>query len=201
MPSSSPSASPTPLKCDYTIIDFDTDGRGEATGNGYVSPDAWKVYGVQVNAFAFDGGYTPGDHARFLDTNPTNPGLLFNDAFGSPNEACDTSGPGVGSGGLPSKAGENCQELGKVLIIQSSNIPEAKSHTGGGEITFSFDHSVESVVEIGLLNVCKTGATVILEKAVSHITFFDYLCVRIFLLRSMLTCAFVSLFPKGRFAC
>jgi hypothetical protein len=74
--------------------------------------------------------------------------------LGSPNEKCDTPGPGKGEGGEPNAAGANCEFLGNVLIIQENgsdkSIPD--DNTDGGIIEFNFAKRT-FVHEIGLLDV------------------------------------------------
>jgi len=92
-----------------------------------------------------------------LDTNPsTNPesDLPVDKTFGSPNAGCSsTGGPGEGAGGVES----NCVGLGKVLILQQSNLPEAIAYTGGGDILFEFEDGKTSVLKLTLFNLLEGG--------------------------------------------
>lgn len=73
--------------------------------------------------------------------------------LGSPNQACPGGGPGVGADGEPGDPGENCVDLGNVLIMPH-NITDAdmdgyvdapNDSSFGGTITISFDRPVNGI--------------------------------------------------------
>lgn len=89
----------------------------------------------------------------FDTSNPTG----GNFALGSPNEACQIPGPGVGDGGAPNSAFANCAPLGKALIISDDgNAEDPRARPNGGDITIAVPSDCE-FKSIGLLNV-RTGA-------------------------------------------
>lgn len=113
--------------------------------------DEYELYGLTLSA---SGGF--GTLPRAFDT--ANPGdEEFGDLdLGAPNEECSPSGPGEGSGGVPGAEGENCKELGNVLIIQEKNanvlIPD--DNADGGMIVFDWDDTPAVVVdEMALLDI------------------------------------------------
>jgi hypothetical protein len=144
------------------VIDFNTDGAGNfISPNTYVRRQWESTHGMQVRVQLRDGGYSPYDRARILDT--SNPGTEPH--LGSPNIACPGGGPGIGSGGSPANEnGENCASQGNVLIVQESNSTEAHANPGGGVIVFQFD-SPTPVGYIGLMGIVDGTANI---RVVTH---------------------------------
>ena len=82
-----------------------------------------------------------------------------------PNEKCTPSGPGEGEGGEPGRDGANCEFLGNVLIVQSSDktitIPD--DNVDGGSILFEFKTPV-LFESLGLLDIdYATSITILTE--------------------------------------
>lgn len=103
---------------------------------------------------------TSGNVLRLFDTsNPPN----GNTGLGSPNELCSpVPGPGVGQGGEPSAPGENCEPQGSVLIIQDEDDDAMpKPNDMGGIIKFNFMDRVQTVHEIGLMDIDTNAVTTI----------------------------------------
>ena len=121
---------------DIREIDFDEFNAGDFVGavaNGLIT--------VSVDASQCS------DEAMIFDTaNPTGDDY----DLGAPNNNC--GGPGVGAGGMPGKGGENCQVLGKALIISEDCDPtDPDDNAHGGTITLDF--AVPTFVyEIGLID-------------------------------------------------
>jgi hypothetical protein len=147
-------------QCELTGIDFQN-MFGSLSRSGYVDADAFEGQGITVTASS-DTGFTPSGKPRILDTNPVNPAMLPDKSFGSPNESCNVSGPGVGSGGMVGESGENCDALGPVMIIQESNALYPISNPSGGIIHIDFEDP-ETVMELVLFNVGLDGATVTID--------------------------------------
>jgi hypothetical protein len=139
---------------DSIIIDFDKDANGYPIKPGTYVRNEWKSLGLVVDA---SGTKSATNGARILDT--TNPGSEEDGDpdLGAPNQRCTPGGgPGIGEGGEPKSAGENCQPQGNVLIVQEDNshpeIPDDKA--GGGIITLDFfEPGGLYVYEIGLLGI------------------------------------------------
>ena len=112
-------------------IDFDDLTTGE-----YVSGQ-YETYGLRLSS---QGGF--GNEPRIFDTANPVTGDYGDSDLGSPNESCPGGGPGWGAGGIYKAPGQNCQPLGKVLIVQEYNkdhmdIPD--DNGDGGKIYFDFD--------------------------------------------------------------
>ena len=152
--SSAPSASPS-RTCKNVLIDFEEDGSGATLLAGaYVKYEWLDDYGIVVTASSAGTGYTPDDRPRLFDTSNPGPNDDNGDVdLGSPNQLCNSGGPGVGNGGVPGSQGENCVPQGLVLVIQESNKLQWDDDRDGGVITFSFDHPVDEVFEIGLMDI------------------------------------------------
>lgn len=136
-PSPPPDPSPSPpSSTENKIIDFDTNPDGNDTDEGQLPSDLWAAWGL--TSITAEGG-----NAYLLDSSVVGRSLS---SLGSPNKDCPQKGPGKGSGGKPGKPGANCDDLGKVLMIQDK---------GEGKLVFEFDVSVYSVDKIGLLDVDK----------------------------------------------
>jgi hypothetical protein len=157
-PTAGPTRAPTPSECDYTDIDFETTGDGAPTGtsNSYVASLSWSAYGVTINAYSTNGGFTTvGNLTRFLDTEATTKDLV-DPNFGSPNVDC--GGRGTGAGGTTS----NCVGLGNVLIVQENESTAAMSNPGGGDIVFTFDDAT-TMLKLTVFNV-QSGGEIIFKK-------------------------------------
>ncbi len=62
--------------------------------------------------------------------------------LGTPNQNCTPAGPGIGEGGVPGTAGENCVALGNILIIQENDNGIPDDAATGGTLTFTFSEPV-----------------------------------------------------------
>jgi hypothetical protein len=124
-----------------------------------VLENSFSEYAITVNAYGIDGGYTPSDMAFAMDTNPSDTDDLSDKSFGSPNEKCAASGPGMGVGGEMT----NCEPLGNVLIIQGTNSGSGSPYSGGGKIVFSMAYAIDELNEVVLFNA-QEGATIIVDK-------------------------------------
>lgn len=109
-----------------------------------------------VNGYSVNGGYTPDGKLRVFDTNTYN---SSDPDMAAPNEMCspDNPGPGKGQGGEPGRPGMNCEKQGNVLFIQNDNSEEPDDFSLGGDITFSFDCPLTTLLSIGLMDISSTG--------------------------------------------
>eukprot|EP00545_Synedropsis_sp_CCMP1620_P006852 CAMPEP_0119014086 /NCGR_PEP_ID=MMETSP1176-20130426/9344_1 /TAXON_ID=265551 /ORGANISM="Synedropsis recta cf, Strain CCMP1620" /LENGTH=699 /DNA_ID=CAMNT_0006967225 /DNA_START=59 /DNA_END=2158 /DNA_ORIENTATION=- len=142
-------------------VDFDTLPDGTPIERGAYISDEWKdAYGLTITVEGNDElAYTPTKPGTNLKQ-----GRIFDSSIperdwdmGSPNEACDNAGPGVGAGGSPgSNPYENCVPQGNLLIIQEDEITKPNGNTHGGEFRFAFDRPAK-VDTLGLMDVSSTG--------------------------------------------
>ena len=138
---------PGASQCINYTMDFDTQFDGTPIVPGSYVEDSWyEELGITMTA---KGGGN--NRPRIFDT--TNPGP--DPDLGAPNKNCPGGGPGVGVGGVPGAAGENCDPLGNVLIIQELNadmsVPDDQA--GGGTITMNFAEPIAYVYELGLMDI------------------------------------------------
>jgi hypothetical protein len=157
-----PAPSPAPTKfCIAESVTFDTAANGTALPGGEYVQNEWLAFGLFLSC---SGKNVLGDIPRLFNTSDPVDGEFGDLDLGSPNQGCNPSGPGIGSGGAPGAPGENCDPLGNVLMCQEDNdnpdIPDDASK--GGVITFEFTSDVVEVTEIGLLDVSK-GTEIIVE--------------------------------------
>jgi hypothetical protein len=154
-------------------LDFSSTGATkQISGGTYVSTEWRQAYGVTVTASSTKGGFTPNKQARIYDTSLK---TMQDYDLGAPNNKC--GGPGVGLGGQPGQAGENCVPLKSkyrlfktwihvfifnllnenvdVLIIQDISSSVARASNYGGNITFVFDVPV-FVSDIGFIDIDQT---------------------------------------------
>ena len=150
-PTGSPTASPTSgaPSCVNATVTFDVDANGNPIAPGKYVQNEWASFGLSLSATGGEGS-TP----RLFDTaNPGSEDTCGDEDLGAPNEACTPSGPGVGEGGAPGKAGENCSPLGNVLIVQEPNAPCPDDNKDGGVIVFDFFSPAQYVYEMTFLDV------------------------------------------------
>ena len=97
-------------------IDFSTRGDGSPLYRGNYVSSEWKAnHGLTVTA---NGGYTPGQQARILDTAHNECiNAAGSSEFGSPNKNCNNGGIGQGVGGAPGQQGENCVPVGSTSLF------------------------------------------------------------------------------------
>lgn len=150
-PANPPSDSGGPTPCVNVMVDFSKDANDNDLQAGAYVDNEWEAFGLVLSS---SGGF--GSLPRLFDTsNASNNASDGDSDLGSPNSMCTPSGPGVGKGGLPGSAGENCEPLGNVLIIQEdnseTNIPD--DNASGGTIVFDFVVEAVSVNEIGILDL------------------------------------------------
>jgi hypothetical protein len=168
VPTFSPTKAPVPpfstpstgsSLCVNFTIDFDSLPNGTSLlGGAYVSNEWFEVVGLTLSA---SGGY--GDIPRLFNTSDVGNSQYGDTHLGSPNEKCDSSGPGIGSGGVPGTPGENCVPMGNVLIIQENNKDKSQPDdhaSGDGVITFSFTSPVQFVYAIGLMDIEGNDTTI-----------------------------------------
>ncbi len=150
-PVSSPHASPVSVQniCqNRAYITFSTAANGTALSGGQYVMNEWIQHGVSILAYAIQNGFTPSSRSRLFDT--LEPGTVT--ALGSPNRYCTPGGKGDGIYGEPGQLGQNCIALGKVLIVQHSDVSSPDSSTGGAVFTFRFT-DVKTVYSFGMFNV------------------------------------------------
>ena len=136
-------------------IDFDFDGDDYPIQAGTYLDDEYKAFGLCFFAMArirpsTGVGFTPFNAPRVFDS--SNPSTGDED-LGSPNGACPTGGPGLGTEGQPGSTGENCVPLGNVLIIQDAANQAPDDFEGGGFISMGFTKPVPEVFQLTLLDV------------------------------------------------
>jgi hypothetical protein len=152
--------------CTNVVIDFDTLPNGrKILGGTYLWNEFLRDYGLTLSA---SGGFLT--FPRLFNTANANNTDSDDGHLGSPNEKCDPAGPGVGVGGEPGTLGANCNPAqGNVLIIQESNYNKIRPRDSesGGVLSFAFDSRVESVNEIGLMSIDKSGTTIKLAYVTS----------------------------------
>jgi len=157
-PSPPTKAPPTPTGGSTCVkVDFRTSAGGKTLSGGEYVDDDWEEYGLTLSAA---GGR--GSLPRLFNTSS-----VGNDPdLGSPNKKCPNSdGPGEGKGGEPDGEGPNCNDLGLVLIVQSSDtsitIPD--DNVDGGSILFEFAYPV-FFESLGLLDMdYATSITILTE--------------------------------------
>lgn len=101
---------------------------------------------IVTNQFAEEKGVsvTCSGHACMIfdSSNPTG----GDSDLGSPNADCAGGGPGVGRGGKVGEPGENCDPLGKILILsEDGDATDPDDDEDGGTMTFAFTECVELV--------------------------------------------------------
>jgi hypothetical protein len=147
--------------CTDVVLDFDTLADGtNILGGSYLWNEYKDEFGVVLSA---SGGFL--QFPRLFNTANANDEEAH---LGSPNELCQSPGPGVGVGGEPDAVTSNCEPLGNVLIIQDTeDTSQPKDTDDGGVISFIIDSDkVESVNEIGLFSIDSIGTTI----KVAHFT-------------------------------
>jgi hypothetical protein len=144
----------TSRSCVNVTLDFETLPNGtETEGGSLVSGTEWSSYGVTVSALSSVNGSTASSLRLFDTANPSN----TTTSLGSPNELClPVAGPGVGPNGGPGEPGENCEPQGNVLILNESS--------SGGIIHFNFTDQVQTIHEIGLMDIAQDAVTTITVK-------------------------------------
>lgn len=127
-----------------TLVDFNTDGNGNALTAGTSLTNQLSGYGI--TAVTAQGGI---NQAWIFDSsNPTG-----NDPdLGTPN--AQYNGPGVGNGGA-----SNSSALGNLLIIQENNNGAPDDNAGGGTLSLSFANPV-SLNYLTLVDIEENGGTV-----------------------------------------
>ena len=139
----------TEPSCINMTVDFDNAADGTPLAAGLYVADEWLGFGLHLLAPKQVKGLL-----CLLDTgNPAPEPGCTGPNLGAPNRACTPPGPGVGPGGAPGKPGENCEELGNVLIIQGRcNSPIPDDGSKGGTIIFTFVHPAALVYSMGFLD-------------------------------------------------
>jgi hypothetical protein len=117
---------------------------------------------LRVKAEGKDGkGYTPEGKARVFDSNDPTGGDWD---LGSPNKSCGSDKddfPGVGEDGRKGRPGENCKDLGNLLIIQEAAGSEPDDlGKPGGKFTFSTTGYTEmTFLGVGVLDIDEVDVT------------------------------------------
>ena len=135
------------------LIDFETDGLGNATVAGQVIDNEYANLGITVTT-----------------NNPEHPATIFDSTYptggdfdlGSPNE--DFGGAGIGDAGGSGMPGENSQSQGKILILQETIGGEPDDNNVGGRIVFNFATAVD-IVDVSVLDIDQNPARVRLYNA------------------------------------
>jgi hypothetical protein len=123
----------SPDSCPVTHMDFDMLNHGT-----FVRHQLKNQFKLEIWAKGWDGAYTPNGAAIVVDTSMAND---IDPDLGSPNAGC--GGNGIGDAGKPGSEFENCDPLGKVLIVQGSNQASVDSHEKRGELIFRFEEPVD----------------------------------------------------------
>ena len=156
---------PTTRTCNATRVDFDTKADGTPLTPGLYVENEWLDFGLVVSA----SGGLKGLPRLFDTANPRSEEGCGDSDLGASNRACTPSGPGIGAGGATGEPGENCIELGNVLIIQDENDNHCPDDSRkGGTIMFVFIEPAKAVYEMGVLD---TDDSIAVE--VSHMTDVD----------------------------
>ena len=140
------------MVCSQMTVDFAKAANGRGMWGGeFVRDDWFHHFGFSIDAEGHDGKSNL--HPMIFDSaHVESNGLGGIFALGSPNFDCE--GFGVGTGGKIGQAGENCNELGNILI--PSRKPGFSSSTStsppGGVLVFEF-YKHTRVENIGFLNI------------------------------------------------
>jgi hypothetical protein len=128
-------------QADPIRIDFESHQTGEVIAGqepqGAVNPGT-SIPGITFSVINTGGG--PHSLLVFDSANPSGDDL----DLGTPNQSC--GGPGIGIGGVAGSPGENCEALGKILIVaenlgDSNNdnlVDDPDDEAGGGVIDILF---------------------------------------------------------------
>lgn len=109
-----PTDETSPRTCNPVPINFDYSANGVPLQGGTYVSDQWAALGMSLST---TGGLANENRPRLFNTSD-----VGNDPdLGAPNKWCTPPGPGKGSGGEPGGAGPNCDPLGNVLIVQTSD--------------------------------------------------------------------------------
>ena len=145
-PAKSGGGSPCPCGLEVKTYDFNDLNAGD-----YVTTLVPNE--LRVTAMMRDDGdevYTPDGAARVFDSSDPQPDF----DLGTPNGQCPTPGPGLGAGGVPGAAGENCVALGNLIIVQRRDKLRPDDAEDGGILDFEVDVSARMILnEIGILDV------------------------------------------------
>lgn len=158
-PTSAPALAPTG-QCPMTTLDFEELREGE-----YITNQLLDKYGISVEAYSDNGGYTPNGAARVFNTSHPGTDSDGDADLGSPNKDCPGGGPGEGSGGAPSSMYSNCVPLGNVLIVQEENKVQPDDNGRGGTLKFLFASPTE-VATIAILDIDDNGRSPTVEVSV-----------------------------------
>eukprot|EP00977_Amphora_coffeiformis_P015967 scaffold4833_cov233-Amphora_coffeaeformis.AAC.2 len=137
-----------------TVVELDWEPNGanftSVLESNPVTPIVDQFPGVSVSCEGYkSGSFQSFPCTLFNSANPTG----NDDDLGSPNQACDPSGPGVGPGGKPLLSGgatnpnANCDALGYLLIIQDDQgtADSPDDYEEGGKIHLYFDACIKPI--------------------------------------------------------
>lgn len=151
-----PPQTDTPLGCAVRYVNFDWFATGRRVDRG----EHWVLRTARM-----DGPVRTYDVSAAFNTSMPTGG---DTDLGAPNSQC--GGPGVGFGGVPGAPGENCEQLGQVLIAHSGDIDalrnacwhcddgqycpgcEPNDHAGGAHFAFTFVREVR-VLRVVLMDL------------------------------------------------
>ena len=124
-----PDPTEPPGSCSW-VLDFETDGLGNALSRGQFIDDEWALIGIHVTTD------DPSSHPAMIFDSSQPTGYDWD--LGSPNQ--DFGGPGRGTGGEEGHPGENRWPLENVLIItEDRDQADPDDFYAGGTFIFTFD--------------------------------------------------------------
>jgi hypothetical protein len=154
-------AAADPITIDWESVDGNPLQPGEEISTQYAVSSAPISFTVST----VNTGGGPNKAIIFDSANPTG-----GDAdLGTPNQACQPPGPGVGDAGAPGQPGANCIPEENILIIAEDDVDnngdglvdDPDDEAGGGMITIDFDVAVEVINTIILDQETPESVTII----------------------------------------
>ena len=110
---------------DQVVLNWETDAQGNPLQPGQVIDDEFhSTEGISLTIIGVSDRPGGADiRAVFPSDAPpiTGAGNVIDPDLGSPNQTCPGGGPGVGEGGEVGEPGENCMNLGNVLILPTTD--------------------------------------------------------------------------------
>lgn len=107
---------------DFNSVPAGTVVAGAAPGGGFVPGN---TFFPEFTLTATNNGGGPNSLLIFDSTAPTGGDW----DLGSPNTLCSGGGPGTGAGGQPGMPGENCSDLGNLMIV-AANVNDTSPANG-----------------------------------------------------------------------
>jgi hypothetical protein len=154
-----PTPAPNPTTCNIVQCDFST------LDVGVPLTDSAQAAALKKDCLL---------NVTITDTFRNNVGNVFNSSnvlgnqdiydpdLGSPNRACNVTGPGKGKGGRPDALFPNCEAQGNLLIIQNEDIDPSIPNDSryGGCFFFQFVQPV-TLLNFGIMDVDESDAATI----------------------------------------